>query len=118
MFFFFRWQKSDLKFCYRYVICIYLVGDLFSDDIYFLSLRINCLFPISKQVLEGRAYRLQHPWVGVINRSQADINKNVDMRAARQKERDYFTTSPEYRHLAGRMGSEYLAKILSKVTFV
>jgi hypothetical protein len=68
----------------------------------------------AKDVLEGRAYRLQHSWVGVINRSQADINKNVDMRAARQKERDYFKTSPEYRHLAGRMGSEYLAKILSK----
>lgn len=68
----------------------------------------------AKDVLEGRAYRLQHPWVGVINRSQADINKNVDMIAARRKERDYFTTSPEYRHLAGRMGSEYLAKILSK----
>ncbi|KAJ0502848.1 putative dynamin stalk domain, dynamin, GTPase domain, Dynamin superfamily [Helianthus annuus] len=27
-------------------------------------------------VLEGRAYRLQHPWVGIVNRSQADINKN------------------------------------------
>ncbi|MFS7889320.1 putative dynamin central domain, dynamin, GTPase domain, Dynamin superfamily [Helianthus anomalus] len=30
-------------------------------------------------VLEGRAYRLQHPWVGIVNRSQADINKNTDM---------------------------------------
>ncbi|KAL8268475.1 hypothetical protein R6Q59_002273 [Mikania micrantha] len=30
-------------------------------------------------VLEGRAYRLQHTWVGIVNRSQADINKNTDM---------------------------------------
>ncbi|GJS48411.1 ATP-dependent DNA helicase PIF1-like protein, partial [Tanacetum coccineum] len=30
-------------------------------------------------VLEGRAYRLQHPWLGIVNRSQADINKNIDM---------------------------------------
>ncbi|CAN4126018.1 unnamed protein product [Withania somnifera] len=65
-------------------------------------------------VLEGRAYRLQHPWVGIVNRSQADINKNVDMIYARRKEREYFANSPEYGHLANKMGSEYLAKLLSK----
>ncbi|KAL0380015.1 UNVERIFIED_CONTAM: Dynamin-related protein 1E [Sesamum angustifolium] len=65
-------------------------------------------------VLEGRSYRLQRPWVGIVNRSQADINKNVDMIAARQKEREYFATSPDYSHLASKMGSEYLAKLLSR----
>ncbi|XP_078439932.1 phragmoplastin DRP1E-like [Wolffia australiana] len=65
-------------------------------------------------VLEGRSYRLQHPWVGVVNRSQADINKNTDMLAARRRERDYFSSSPDYGHLSSKMGSEYLAKLLSK----
>ncbi|CAL9211337.1 unnamed protein product [Musa hybrid cultivar] len=65
-------------------------------------------------VLEGRSYRLQHPWVGIVNRSQADINKNVDMIAARRKEQEYFANSPDYGHLAHKMGSEYLAKLLSK----
>jgi len=65
-------------------------------------------------VLEGRAYRLQHPWVGIVNRSQADINKNVDMIIARRKEQEFFDSSPEYSHLASRMGSEYLAKLLSQ----
>ncbi|KAL0464300.1 UNVERIFIED_CONTAM: Dynamin-related protein 1E [Sesamum latifolium] len=65
-------------------------------------------------VLEGRSYRLQRPWVGIVNRSQADINKNVDMIAARRKEREYFATSPDYSHLANKMGSEYLAKLLSR----
>ncbi|CAH9111731.1 unnamed protein product [Cuscuta epithymum] len=65
-------------------------------------------------VLEGRAYRLQHPWVGIVNRSQADINRNTDMIVARRKEREYFATSPDYGHLASKMGSEYLAKLLSK----
>ncbi|KAE8055541.1 hypothetical protein FH972_012374 [Carpinus fangiana] len=65
-------------------------------------------------VLEGRSYRLQHPWVGIVNRSQADINKNVDMIAARQREREFFATSPDYGHLTSKMGSEYLAKLLSK----
>uniref|UniRef100_A0A5B7AYD1 Putative dynamin-related protein 1E isoform X2 n=1 Tax=Davidia involucrata TaxID=16924 RepID=A0A5B7AYD1_DAVIN len=65
-------------------------------------------------VLEGRAYRLQQPWVGIVNRSQADINKNVDNIVARRNEREYFATSPDYGHLASKMGSEYLAKLLSK----
>lgn len=65
-------------------------------------------------VLEGLSYRLQRPWIGVVNRSQADINRNADMLAARRKEREYFATSPDYSHLASRMGSEYLGKMLSK----
>ncbi|KAF3330349.1 dynamin-related protein 1E-like protein [Carex littledalei] len=65
-------------------------------------------------VLEGRAYRLLHPWVGIVNRSQAEINRNVDMILAREKEREYFQYSPDYSHLANRMGSEYLAKLLSQ----
>uniref|UniRef100_A0A7N0U3A6 Uncharacterized protein n=1 Tax=Kalanchoe fedtschenkoi TaxID=63787 RepID=A0A7N0U3A6_KALFE len=65
-------------------------------------------------ILEGNSYRLQYPWVGVVNRSQADINENVDMMGARRREREYFSSSSEYRHLAQRMGSEHLAEMLSK----
>ncbi|KAJ8900439.1 hypothetical protein K2173_025216 [Erythroxylum novogranatense] len=65
-------------------------------------------------ILEGKSYKLQYPWVGVVNRSQADINKSVDMIAARRREREYFQNTSEYRHLAQRMGSEYLGKMLSK----
>ncbi|KAK3194622.1 hypothetical protein Dsin_025932 [Dipteronia sinensis] len=66
------------------------------------------------EILEGRSYKLQYPWIGVVNRSQADINKSVDMIAARRREREYFQTTQEYSHLASRMGSEYLGKVLSK----
>ncbi|XP_062087076.1 phragmoplastin DRP1B [Humulus lupulus] len=65
-------------------------------------------------ILEGKSYKLQFPWIGVVNRSQADINKSVDMMAARRREREYFSNTTEYRHLAHRMGSEHLAKMLSK----
>ncbi|KAM7508568.1 hypothetical protein LguiA_019021 [Lonicera macranthoides] len=65
-------------------------------------------------ILEGRSYKLQFPWIGVVNRSQADINKSVDMIAARRREREYFANSSEYRHMASRMGSEHLGKVLSK----
>nr|GFB72402.1 dynamin-related protein 1E-like [Tanacetum cinerariifolium] len=66
-------------------------------------------------VLEGRAYRLQHPWVRIVNRSQADISKNTGMIYARQREREYFATIPHYGHLANKTASEYLAKLLSHV---
>lgn len=69
-------------------------------------------------MLEGKSYKLQFPWIGVVNRSQADINKNVDMIAARRREREYFSSTPEYRHLAHRMGSEHLGKVLSKVCHI
>ncbi|KAL6967054.1 hypothetical protein U1Q18_032853 [Sarracenia purpurea var. burkii] len=36
------------------------------------------------------------------------------MVAARRKEREYCATSLDYGHLASKMGSEYLAKLLSK----
>ncbi|KAK9939825.1 hypothetical protein M0R45_016509 [Rubus argutus] len=36
------------------------------------------------------------------------------MIAARRREREYFANTPEYKHLAHRMGSEHLAKMLSK----
>lgn len=39
------------------------------------------------------------------------------MIVARRKEREYFETSPDYGHLASKMGAEYLAKLLSKVFF-
>lgn len=34
---------------------------------------------------------------------------------ARRKEQEFFASSPEYSHLSSRMGSEYLAKLLSQV---
>lgn len=67
------------------------------------------------QILEGRSYKLNYPWIGVVNRSQADINKSVDMIAARRRENEYFANTPEYRHLASRMGSVHLGKVMSKV---
>jgi len=40
------------------------------------------------------------------------------MIVARRKEVEYFETSPDYGHLASKMGSEYLAKLLSQVCIV
>ena len=66
-------------------------------------------------ILERKSYRLKFPWIGVVNRSQQDIDKNVDMIAARHQECEYFATTLKYKHLAHIMGSDHLAKMFSKV---
>lgn len=100
-----------IYFIYCLLVSLFLV---FSYSCW-LDLRTCFICFSALKVLEGKSYRLQNPWVGIVNRSQADINKNVDMILARRKEREYFATSPDYGHLASKMGSEYLAKLLSQV---
>lgn len=54
-------------------------------------------------------------YIGVVNRSQKDIDGKKDITAAMAAERKFFLTHPAYRHLADRMGTPYLQKILNQV---
>lgn len=54
-------------------------------------------------------------YIGVVNRSQKDIDGKKDITAAIAAERKFFLTHPAYRHLADRMGTQYLQKILNQV---
>lgn len=57
-----------------------------------------------------------HPgYIGVVNRSQKDIDGKKDINAAIAAERKFFLTHPAYRHLAERMGTPYLQKVLNQV---
>ena len=94
--------------------CSNIILYVFSSTVIMFTTTYQMMFFFG-QILEGRSFKLKYPWVGVVNRSQADINKNVDMIAARRREREYFSNTTEYRHLAHKMGSEHLAKMLSKV---
>ena len=55
----------------------------------------------AREVLEGRSLFLRHGWVGVVNRSQSDINARANIRVAREKERTFFRSHPEYKHVRG-----------------
>lgn len=54
-------------------------------------------------------------YVGVVNRSQKDIDGKKDIRAALAAERKFFLSHPAYRHLAERMGTPHLQKALNQV---
>ncbi|KAG5281592.1 hypothetical protein AALO_G00074080 [Alosa alosa] len=59
-------------------------------------------------------FRDRRRYIGVVNRSQKDIDGRKDINAAMAAERKFFLTHPGYRHLAERMGTPYLQKTLNQ----
>uniref|UniRef100_A0A8C0YKP1 dynamin GTPase n=1 Tax=Cyprinus carpio carpio TaxID=630221 RepID=A0A8C0YKP1_CYPCA len=53
-------------------------------------------------------------YIGVVNRSQKDIDGRKDIRAAMAAERKFFLSHPSYRHMAERMGTPHLQKTLNQ----
>ncbi|KAM9734655.1 dynamin-1a isoform 8-T8 [Menidia menidia] len=68
----------------------------------------------AKDILENKLLPLRRGYVGVVNRSQKDIDGKKDINAAMAAERKFFLSHPAYRHLADRMGTPYLQKILNQ----
>ncbi|KAK0552380.1 Dynamin- GTPase protein [Tilletia horrida] len=66
-------------------------------------------------ILTGRVYPLKLGFIGVVNRSQQDINGNVPMDVARRSEEEFFRNHLAYRNIAHRCGTKYLAKTLNQV---
>ncbi|KAI9686307.1 MAG: Dynamin- GTPase protein [Bogoriella megaspora] len=64
-------------------------------------------------ILSGRVYPLKLGFIGVVNRSQQDIQGNKTLADALQAERDFFRHHPAYRNMANRCGTQYLAKTLN-----
>lgn len=55
-------------------------------------------------------------YIGVVNRSQKDIDGKKDVKAALRAEQVFFRNHPAYKHMADRMGTPYLQRILNQVT--
>ena len=64
-------------------------------------------------ILSGRVYPLKLGFIGVVNRSQQDIQGNKSMADALAAEREFFRMTPAYRNIAPRCGTQYLAKTLN-----
>ena len=54
-------------------------------------------------------------YVGVVNRSQKDIDGRKDIKQAQAAERKFFLSHSAYRHMADRMGTSFLQKTLNQV---
>ena len=64
-------------------------------------------------VLSGRVYPLKLGFIGVVNRSQQDIQAGKSLSVALQAEADFFRHHPAYRNMANRCGTRFLAKSLN-----
>lgn len=64
-------------------------------------------------IFEGKLLPLKLGYIGVVNRSQKDINGRTSISDALKKETEYFKTSP-YKHIRDVMGTSFLQKKLNR----
>ena len=68
----------------------------------------------ARDILENRLLPLRRGYIGVVNRSQKDIDGRKDIKQALAAERQFFLAHPAYRHIAERLGTPYLQKSLNQ----
>ncbi|KAM9362601.1 dynamin-2-like isoform 4-T4 [Symphorus nematophorus] len=68
----------------------------------------------ARDILENKLLPLRRGYIGVVNRSQKDIDGKKDIRAALAAERKFFLSHPAYRHIAERLGTPHLQKSLNQ----
>lgn len=64
-------------------------------------------------ILTGRVYPLKLGFIGVVNRSQQDIQSGKSLAEALKSEEEFFRHHPAYRNMANRCGTQFLAKTLN-----
>nr|XP_019957053.1 PREDICTED: dynamin-3-like [Paralichthys olivaceus] len=68
----------------------------------------------ARDVLENKLLPLRRGYIGVVNRSQKDIDGKKDIKAAMEAERKFFFSHPSYRHMAEKMGTPRLQRVLNE----
>ncbi|KAM3876011.1 dynamin 3a isoform 2-T2 [Diretmus argenteus] len=68
----------------------------------------------ARNILENRLLPLRRGYIGVVNRSQKDIDGKKDMKAARLAEKTFILSHPAYRHMAESMGTLHLQRVLNQ----
>lgn len=68
----------------------------------------------ARDILENKLLPLRRGYIGVVNRSQKDIDGRKDIHAALNAERQFFIGHPSYRHMADRLGTPYLQRVLNQ----
>ncbi|XP_059608848.1 dynamin isoform X2 [Phlebotomus argentipes] len=68
----------------------------------------------ARDILENKLLPLRRGYIGVVNRSQKDIEGRKDIGAAVAAEKKFFFSHPSYRHIADRLGTPYLQRTLNQ----
>jgi len=67
----------------------------------------------ARDIFENKLLPLKKGYIGVVNRSQKDIDNNKDIKKALASERAFFLNSP-YKSMVNRMGTKYLQQVLNR----
>ncbi|XP_044012237.1 dynamin-1-like [Aphidius gifuensis] len=68
----------------------------------------------ARDILENRLLPLRRGYVGVVNRSQKAIDDNKEIVAAIDAEKQFFKCHEDYKHMADKLGTPYLQKVLNQ----
>ncbi|XP_033239217.1 dynamin isoform X7 [Drosophila pseudoobscura] len=68
----------------------------------------------ARDILENKLLPLRRGYIGVVNRSQKDIEGRKDIHQALAAERKFFLSHSSYRHMADRLGTPYLQRVLNQ----
>uniref|UniRef100_A0AAZ3P3F0 Dynamin-2 n=1 Tax=Oncorhynchus tshawytscha TaxID=74940 RepID=A0AAZ3P3F0_ONCTS len=85
--------------------------DLANSDALKISKEVD---PQGLRTIGNKLLPLRRGYIGVVNRSQKDIDGRKDIKAALGAERKFFLSHPGYRHIADRMGTPHLQKTLNQ----
>lgn len=66
-------------------------------------------------ILKGNVYPLKLGFIGVVNRSQQDIQDNKLLEESLKAEQQFFANHPAYRSFASKCGTRYLSLTLNKI---
>lgn len=68
----------------------------------------------ARDIFEGKLLPLRRGYVGIVNRSQRDIDSQKNITAALKNERDFFMSHPYYKDIIHRLGTPYLQEVLNR----
>lgn len=68
----------------------------------------------ARNILDGKLLPLRRGYIGVVNRSQQDIDTKKDISSAMLREADFFKNHKSYCHIANRLGTPFLQKVLNQ----
>lgn len=68
----------------------------------------------AREILDNKVFPLRRGYIGVISRSQKDIEGKLDIQASMDKERKFFLSHPAYSHMTQRCGTPYLQRVLNQ----
>ena len=72
----------------------------------------------ANDILTGRTYPLKLGFIGVVNRSQRDIDAEKPLDAALDSEQEFFSAHSAYRNIAHKQGTKHLARTLNQASSI